>query len=275
MNMDTLRMPRRTRAALVLGIAAAACVLPSAWAQSDEKLPDAADILEKYVEVTGGKEAYEKVKARITRGKIEVPAMGMSGTLESVTAAPNLLRAKANIEGVGEQTRGTNGEVAWELSDMLGPRIVEGKEKAMFERSSLFNSDVHWRKLYETVRTVGVENVGDTPCYKLELVAADEDVMTAFYAKDSGLLLRALLTVPGPMGDMEVEVLLSDYRDVDGVKLPHKTVQRAAGMEQVMTIDSVETNPKLAPDAFDLPMPIKELLKAAEATSKPTGGSTP
>ncbi|RMF78912.1 MAG: hypothetical protein D6744_09635 [Planctomycetota bacterium] len=253
-----------------LGLSVAMLSAPASWAQSDEALPEAAKILDRYIEVTGGREAYEKVKSRITRGRIEIPAMGLKGTIEIIAAAPNRFRAKAVTEGIGEQLRGTNGKVAWELSDMMGPRLIEGKEKAMFDRSSLFNSDLHWRKLYKKVRTVGVENVEDTPCYKLELVSEDDEVMTAYYAKDSGLMVRGLLTVPGPMGDVEVEVLVSDYRDVDGVKLPFKTVQRVAGMEQIMVIDSVETNPKLPPDTFDLPTPIKELRKAQKSASQPT-----
>lgn len=270
--MKAYRMSITPRARVVAwaGLALALLSSPPASAQNDENLPDAAEILDRYIEVTGGREAYEKVKSRITRGRLEIPAMGIKGTIEIIAAAPNRFRAKAVTEGIGEQLRGTNGKVAWELSDMMGPRLIEGKEKAMFDRSSLFNSDLHWRKLYKKVRTLGIEDVGGTPCYKLELVSEDDEVMTAYYAKDSGLMMRGLLTVPGPMGEVEVEVLVSDYRDVDGVKLPFKTIQRVAGMEQIMVIDSVETNPKLPPDTFDLPTPIKELRKAQKSASQPT-----
>ena len=51
---------------------AAAGVLAAA-----DELPKAETILDKYVEVTGGKAAYAKIHAEITTGSMEFAAMGL------------------------------------------------------------------------------------------------------------------------------------------------------------------------------------------------------
>ncbi len=57
---------------------------------------------------------------------------------------------------------------------------------------------------------------------------------------------------------------------------PHRMVNRAAEQEFVIQIDSVEVNPDLPKDRFDLPPEIKALLnKPAAAENKPAPAAIP
>ena len=61
---------------------------PAALAQTATKaLPKADTILTQYVEATGGKAAYEKIKSRVATGTIEVPAANIKGKIEVSQAA--------------------------------------------------------------------------------------------------------------------------------------------------------------------------------------------
>ena len=44
-----------------------------------DPLPSAESILDRYVEVTGGKQAYQKRKSEISRGTLEYPSLGIKG----------------------------------------------------------------------------------------------------------------------------------------------------------------------------------------------------
>jgi hypothetical protein len=57
----------------------AAMVLSLSLARAADDLPKADTILDKYVEVTGGKAAYEKHHSEISKGSFSMAAMGLKG----------------------------------------------------------------------------------------------------------------------------------------------------------------------------------------------------
>ena len=232
------------------------------------KLPKGNEILDQYVKATGGKDAYQKVSNRVTRGRLEMPAQGIKGTIESYEARPNLSYSVLEIAGAMRQERATDGKVAWERHSMTGIRFLEGKELEQFMREAVFDSDVHWRKLYQKAETIGVEDIDGKPAYKVELTIKDDKKMTAYYDTKSNLLVKSVMTVKAPMGEMLVETYISDYRKVGDLLIPHKQRQAVMGMEQVLTFDSIEVNVKLDKNRFALPDDVKELLKQREQPKK-------
>src|SRR5262249_13837421 len=82
------------------------------WA-ADEPRPKADTVLAHYIEVTGGKDAYEKRKTEVSTGIIEFPAQGIKGTLIRYAAAPDKSYSAVDIEGVGKLETGTGDGLAW------------------------------------------------------------------------------------------------------------------------------------------------------------------
>ena len=62
---------------------------------------------------------------------------------------------------------------------------------------------------------------------------------------------------------MPIETFISDYRNIDGVLIAHRMVQKIAGQEIVITLDSVKHNVEMPKDRFDAPAAIKELMAEA------------
>jgi hypothetical protein len=244
-------------AALVLGAA-------GAMAAADD-LPKAETILDKYVEVTGGKAAYAKIHSEIATGTMTLGAMGITGKLTTYQAEPNKQLVEINIEGMGKVMEGTNGDVAWGLSAMQGPRIKEGEEKAKALESARLNSEAQWRDVYKTVETAGVEQVDGKDCYKVVLTPKTGSPVTKWYDKDSNLLVKNAATVKTAMGEISSESMLSDYRKEGDLLVPHKTVSKAMGQEFTITIDTVKHNAEIPKEKFDLPEEIQALLKKPAA----------
>jgi len=240
-------------AALVLGAA-------GAMATADE-LPKAETILDKFVEVTGGKAAYAKIHSEIATGTMTLGAMGITGKLTAYQAEPNKQLLEINIEGIGKIMEGTNGEVAWGLSAMQGPRIKEGEEKDKSLESARLNAEAQWRELYKTVETAGVEQVDGKDCYKVILTPKTGSPVTKWYDKESNLLVKNAATVKTAMGEISSESIISDYRKEGDILVPHKTVSKAMGQEFTISIDSVKHNPEIPKEKFDLPEEIQALLK--------------
>ena len=71
-------------------------------------------MLAQYIEATGGKAAYEKIKNRTSTGTIEIPAANIKGKIQIFQAAPNLVSVVTEIGPVGKTTQATDGKSAWE-----------------------------------------------------------------------------------------------------------------------------------------------------------------
>jgi hypothetical protein len=240
----------------------------------DEKLPKGEVILDKYVEATGGKAAHSKIKNRVARGTFEIPGQqqSMTGSLLGYSARPYYVHSIVEIPGVMKQERGTDGKIAWKRRSMAGAVLIEGDEREQFLREAFFDKDVEWRKLYKKAKTVGIEDVNGKPAYKVELTIDDSNKMTAFYDKESHLLVKTTTIAKTPRGETPIETYFSDYKDVGGVLTSHAQRQRVLGpipIEQTFTFQSIKANVELPEDCFELPDEVKELVKQKKQTTTP------
>lgn len=229
-------------------------------AAADEALPTPDAIIARYVEVTGGKAAYEKRTSEIATGTVDYAAQGLKGTLERYSEAPDKSYTAIEFQGVGKFESGVANGVAWEKSNLLGPRVKSGVEKSQALREAVFNHELNWKKLYDKAETAGVETIDGEECYKVVFTPADGKPETTYYQKKSGLVVKVGMVTVNQMGDVPVEEVVSDYKNFDGVLMPSKVVQRAAGQEIIMTIDTVKVNQPIPADRFEPPADIKALL---------------
>jgi outer membrane lipoprotein-sorting protein len=251
------RLPiRRTLAACAVMVLAAA----GARLRAADELPKAETILDKFVEVTGGKAAYEKTHSIVITGSMELAAMGIKGTMVITKAEPDRSLAEIDISGIGSVKQGYDGKVAWEINPMQGARIKDGDEKAEAKHEAYFHEE-NWRDQYKKVETVGAETVEGKDCYKLLLTPNEGNPETSYYDKKSGFLVKTSKTVSTPNGDIEASTVFSDYRKEGDLTVVHKIQQSAGGQDIAITFESYKYNADLAKDKFDLPDDIKALVK--------------
>ncbi len=253
--MKRLTSKRTLAACAVMVLAAAGARLRAA-----EELPKAETILDKSVEVTGGKAAFEKMHSTIITGSMDVPAQGIKGTMVITKAEPDKSLVEIEIAGVGSIKDGYDGKTAWEINPMMGARIKDGDEKADAVREAHFHEE-NWRDDYKKVETVGSETVDGKDCYKLVVTPNEGSPMTEYYDKKTGLLMKSTATRTTAMGEMAVEILFSDYRKEGDLLVAHKIAQSAAGMQYTITLEAFKFNAEIAKDKFDLPDEIKALVK--------------
>jgi outer membrane lipoprotein-sorting protein len=227
-------------------------------------LPKGETLLDQYIEVTGGKAAYAKIHGDMTTGTIEFKAMGLKGKLTVYSAEPDKEYTEISFEGIGKTQEGSNGEVAWSMSTMQGPHVKEGDEKAEALLQAKFNADLTWRDLFKSVETVAVETVDGKECYKVVLTPKAGSPITHWYGKESNLLVKMSSTSKSPMGEIQADSLLSDYRKEGDVLVAHKVVLKAGTVEMVMTLESVHHNPDIPKGTFEIPGEVQALLKKSK-----------
>jgi hypothetical protein len=230
-------------------------------AQTPGKTPSAEKILDKFVEATGGLAAYDKLKTSVSKGTLEIPAVGITIDLTVYAARPNKMRTIAESPAIGTNERGTDGTIFWEKSTMQGARVLEGEELAEALREAAFEGLVYWRGQYDSVAVSGVDTVSDSPCYKVVMKAKGGKPRTLSFDQKSGLLVKAQTTVPTQMGNVPVESFPGDYRKVGEVLQAYKTTVKVMGQERIMTMTSVEYNAAIPDSIFAVPADVQALLQ--------------
>ncbi|HVW83564.1 MAG TPA: hypothetical protein VHB50_02740, partial [Bryobacteraceae bacterium] len=162
--------------------------------------------------------------------------------------------------GIGKVEEGFDGETAWEMNALQGARVKDGPEKDLMKRSSKITMLDNWRDYYTKARTVGSEDVDGKPAWKVELTPNDGKPEYFFFDKQSGLLVQMSQTVATPLGEIPVDVILSDYRVVDGIKTPFAMTQKAINQTLAMRFDKVVFNASIPAGRFDPPPAVKALL---------------
>jgi len=168
---------------------------------------------------------------------------------------------RTELEDVGAFEDGTDGETAWTISVVQGPRILEGEERVISTWEAALREPVEWRTLYKSAETTGVENVDGAACYKVVLTPNEGKPQTQYYDKKNNLLVKMTVTLVSQMGEIPSETVFSDYKEQNGILSAHKTRSKALGQEFEITIGQIDYNIDMPKDRFDLPNEIKALAK--------------
>lgn len=244
---------------------ALATVLITAWVSmcsvavaAGQDLPKGEVILDKSVEASGGKTAFDKLQNQISTATMEFVGKGITATVTSYKARPHQSYAAIEIGAIGTIEQGTSGDVAWERSPLQGPRVKDGEERTGALRDAALYPD--WRDQYKNAETAGVETVDGKACYKVIVTPTEGKTETRYYDKSTFLAVKATKIVKSAMGEIPAEITLSDYKQVDGVMIPHTIKQKAIGQEFLISLQSMKHNVEIPKDRFDMPSDIKALV---------------
>jgi hypothetical protein len=261
--------------ALAVLLSALCTTLPAA-AQDQAALPAAEHLLNAYVEAMGGADAYAEIKTLASTGTMVIDPLGLTGSLSVAQARPDQLAMTFFSEAIGSLRSGVDHGIAWEASDIMGPRILQGEERRFALQTAAIDGLVAWRDMFTSAETVGSAEVDGTPCWTLRMTTSTGDEQTWFLDRKSQVLRKIELDLETALGVIGVSMVLDDYREVGGVLIPYRTVSAAQGQQMVITIDSIEVNTELDDATFEPPPEIEELLEQ-EATSEaePAGTEEP
>ncbi len=223
-----------------------------------------AEIIAAYVEATGGS-ARSRVNNRKMTGQVSFSGQDTAGEFITWQARPDKRRWVFTGES-GHREQGCDGTVAWQmLGDM--PRIKRGEELAVALRAAQFDGLASWRTSYKTAEYVGNETVEDVDCVVVILTPPVGQPERLFFSKKTRLLVKREVEVHTAEGTLAAQMVFADYRQVDGIMIPHVTRQTSDAREMVMTVHKIEHDITLSADQFDPPQPVQALLDAESVTS--------
>ena len=259
-------LDRLTAACFVSGLILA--LTPPTFAQ--EKTPTAKEILARFVKVTGGKEAYAKIKSYRMKGKIQMQAGAVpvetQGTLSPSVEMYQLL------------DRGPAGKVemfclknaAWRVSP-AGPQLLSGIERSQAMREAAIVPELNPVKYYKSIRLNGTEKINGEECYKVVMTPKGGGKPEInYYSAKTGLKTKVVTTIY--LGDQQIviEALPSDYRKLPGgILRPFKSRNKLPNGDFNIVTEKVEFNKGVDKSKFIVPDDIKALVKANAKKAKP------
>lgn len=230
----TTRRPGLRALALVFATA-----FPTTVAAQD--LPPAQDVIDHYLEAIGGREAASAAVASRATGTFAIPAMGVTGDLETVNSPQGAMAMKVTIPGMGDMLSGYTGEVGWSMDPMTGARLLEGGELDAMREQADPRYAVRDAALFQSFETVGENAFDDEACWEVRYTWQSGRVTNECYSKESGLLIATTTTQETPMGEVEVVSRLLEYQRFGDLLYPTVLRQQMMGQEQVMTLVDIET----------------------------------
>ncbi|MGH9709567.1 MAG: photosynthetic reaction center cytochrome c subunit family protein, partial [Candidatus Acidiferrales bacterium] len=217
--------------------------------ETPRPLPSADAVLDKYAHAIGSDEALNKVTSRSIHLD-ENDSDGKSYPIEAYEKAPNKMY---EVTTLPQETvmAGFDGTRAW-VASAHGTSDAESGDAIVLRREAEVNP-VAALKGYTDKRVRGQAKIGDATTYVLQAKAPDGIIELLFFDTQSGLLVRRSIRDRTIFGALPIEADYSDYRDVEGVKVPYKTIWYTAGQSSAYTVKDIKDNVPVDDSKFEPP----------------------
>lgn len=222
---------------------------------------DVDTIVARGLEALGGVARLKSVQSRSFAGDATFNGGMASGTFTWVQKRPDKIRLEFNIDD-NTLVQAAQGSTAWQIQPAVFggsglPESLDGPAADSVLASATFESPlIDYKKKGNQVELVGEEEFEGRPVYRLKVTRKNGRVNSLFLDKETFLGVKLVTTRYNPQtgADAEVVQLISDYKDVDGIKVPH-TLEVLIGGQSInyLTITSAELNAKLDDNLFEMP----------------------
>ena len=150
--------------------------------------------------------------------------------------------------------RAFDGTTPWmsmggQIREITGPEAQATREQADFD-SPL----VDYAAKGNRIELVGPETVDGAKVFHLKVTTKSGQVQQVFLDAETGLERETSVTLNQNGQDITVDSLLSDYREVNGLKIPFRIKQTVNGTPVTeLTIEKAEFNVPLDDSVFKMP----------------------
>jgi outer membrane lipoprotein-sorting protein len=197
-------------------------------------------------------------------GKMTVSTNGaeLPGTIEVLSQAPNKARSLVSMDltavGAGSMTidQRFDGTTGFVMNSMSGDTEVTG---GMLDnmKNNVFPSPLltYKDRGIKVALDGNKDKVGDRDAYVLTFTPPSGPASRLWIDAASYLPIKTSVTIDSPeTGPLEQIVEFSDFRDVDGIKVPFQRKNSNAMQTFTITFTKVEQNVKIDPALFSKPV---------------------
>ena len=184
-------------------------------------------LFEIHLQAVGGAAALDKVTSRASKGTIDVGGKPMS--IDLYSKAPNK-RASIMHLPEGDNVTAFDGQAGWLGAPGRPVREMHGSDLDGASIDADLRLPEHLKQMFTEAKVEGTEKIGNKPAYEVVGRREGKPPIRLYFDQQSGLLLRLVRYGDTALGRLPTQLDYTDYRDVDGVKLPFRwTLARPSG----------------------------------------------
>jgi len=240
---------RKRGIGVAAGLVLLASVGGSLWSQT------AQDVLKKMIEAQGGEKALAAIKDSTMTGTMEMIQMGMNGAITMYQKEPNMMRMDIEVMGM-VITQAFDGEKGWWVNPQTGASEELPENQADMLKRQAYGNDslLHPEKFGISYELKGTETVDGKDCVVLEQTFKDGNKNTILLDTATNLPYKTRAKALNQMGvEVQSETLMSDYKVIDGIPVPHSLTIYQDGQEFMkMTVTKVSYNAGLEDSFFKM-----------------------
>ena len=221
------------------------------------------EIIENYIENTGGAVNWGKVKS--IKMNIVVSQMGMEIPIEQYLSSKKTY-SKISIQGQEIKQGVFDGETLWSTNFMSMKAEKSDQEDVQAVKDELAEFPdpfLNYKKNGFTAELIGTEVVDGSKTFKVKLtkkpkvVDGEEVSNVSIYYFDTKNFVPIMMheeVMSGPGKGMIMEAKMSDYQQVEGIYMPFSLSQGVKDQPgQPLTIKSIELNVQADDSEFEFP----------------------
>jgi outer membrane lipoprotein-sorting protein len=201
------------------------------------------EVITQHLNAVGGLAKLKSISS--IRQTSEMMREGMKVTMVVAAKRPNLARQEMTMQGK-TIVQIFDGTTAWMINPFMGstdPVQVTGPEAEITREQATFDSPlVDYKERGSTVELIGADETGGKKVHHLKITSKSGRVQDIYIDAATGLQNRVVTqTQQGP-----VEQTFSDFKDVDGVKMPFTIRTQIGTMGSIdIKVVKAEINPAL------------------------------
>lgn len=233
-------------------------------AQTASQNPTAEEIIEKYLQNIGGKDKLRALKsikmtAKGKQGQMEFPGTVIQ-TAKGQQKTSFIFQGKEIVQPAFDGTTGWNTNFMTMKAEKMETEDAENMKR---EAADFPDAFLDYDKKGYKISLEGKEKVEGTECFKIKLtkkpmlVEGKEEENVVYYFFDTEnfvpLVIRNIAK-KGQMKGASIDVVLSDYQEVNGIYFPFSISQKFNGQVGfTMAIEKVELNVTVDDKEFAFP----------------------
>jgi len=213
------------------------------------------EIIDKYIEASGGKDVISKINSIYMESTVSVMGNDAPATITILNGKGYKTEMEMNGSKMVSCLTDTGG---WVINPMMGadPQPMPEEQYKMGKLQLNIGGPLYnYKEKGVKAELQGREKVGDVNAYKLKVTTPDSNEVTYYIDPNTYHIIQANVSTVFQGQPIDVTTTFSNFQKTDiGYILPYSIDTNYGGqMDVPITITKVEVNKEIDPSAFEMP----------------------
>jgi len=221
------------------------------------KAQTADEVISNYITFTGGEQQWKTIQTIVTSGIYNYG--GIEFPFTAYSKAPNLYKFIVPFNGK-YYAQAFDGKHGWKIdafknetkkTPLAGKPALAMANEADVELESPF---IDYQKKGHRATLEGTDTAGTTMCFKIKFIRSNGETETyLFDTTNFALVKKRAVSKNAEMQNAMLNTFYSDYNEVNGIKIPYKSISKTDDGQMILTISikKIEVNVPVAETEFN------------------------